>query len=118
MLRVFRGDAESRSNGCPRRPIMCVPGCMDAVHASLSRRGFFKGATAVGFAVTALSSAEAAPKKKPKDKEDAAPERAERYLKAVVDLTYTMSPEFPTYCGVPGIEIEKESEFKKNGCNL
>ena len=97
---------------------MCVPGCMDAVHASLSRRGFFKGATAVGFAVTALSSAEAAPKKKPKDKEDAAPERAERYFKAVVDLTHTMSPEFPTYFGVPGIELQKQYDYKKDGFNL
>ena len=99
---------------------MCVPGCMDAVHASLSRRGFFKGATAVGFAVTALSSAEAATKKKPKDKEkeDASPERTERYFKAVVDLTHTMSPEFPTFFGVPGIELQKQYEFKKDGFNL
>jgi len=99
---------------------MCVPGCMDAVHASLSRRGFFKGATAMGFAVTALSSAEAATKKKSKEKEknDAAPERPERYFKAVVDLTHTMSPEFPTFFGVPGIELQKQYEFKKDGFNL
>ena len=97
---------------------MCVPGCMDAVHASLSRRGFFKGATAAGFAIAALSQAEAAPKKKPKDKEDAASERTERYFKAVVDLTHTMSPEFPTFFGVPGIEIQKQYEFKKDGFNL
>jgi len=91
---------------------------MDAVHASLSRRGFFKGATAVGFAVTALSSAEAATKKKPKEKEDASPERAERYFKAVVDLTHTMSPAFPTFFGVPGIELQKQFDFKKDGFNL
>ena len=97
---------------------MCVPGCRDAVHASLSRRGFFKGATAAGFAITALSSAEAATKKKPKDKDDASPERAERHFKAVVDLTHTMSPEFPTYFGVPGIELQKQYEFKKDGFNL
>src|SRR5258708_26683631 len=97
---------------------MCVPGCMDAVHASLSRRGFFKGATAAGFAVTALSSAEAATKKKPKEKEDASPEKTERYFKAVVDLTHTMSPEFPTFFGVPGIELQKQYDFKKDGFNL
>ena len=97
---------------------MCVPGCMDAVHASLSRRGFFKGATAVGFTVTALSSAEAAAKTKPKEKEGASAEKAERYFKAVVDLTHTMSPEFPTYFGVPGIELQRQYEFKKDGFNL
>ena len=97
---------------------MCVPGCMDAVHASLSRRGFFKGATAVGFAVTALSSAEAAAKTKPKEKEGASAEKTERYFKAVVDLTHTMSPAFPTFFGVPGIELEKKFDFKKDGFNL
>jgi kynurenine formamidase len=36
----------------------------------------------------------------------------------VVDLTHTMSPEFPTFFGVPGIEIEKKFDFKKDGFNL
>jgi kynurenine formamidase len=97
---------------------MCVPGCMDAIHATLSRRGFFKGATAVGFAVTALSSLEAEAKTKGNDKSGASAERTERYFKAVVDLTHTMSPEFPTYFGVPGIELQKQYEFKKDGFNL
>lgn len=97
---------------------MCVPGCMEAVHATLSRRGFFRGATAAGFAVTALSTVEAEAKTKPREKSDAPAERAERYFKAVVDLTHTMSPEFPTFFGVPGIEIQKQYDFKKDGFNL
>jgi kynurenine formamidase len=92
---------------------------MDAVHATLSRRGFFRGATAAGFAVTALSSVEAEAKPaKGKDKSGGSAERTERYFKAVIDLTHTMSPEFPTYFGVPGIELQKQYDFKKDGFNL
>ncbi len=83
---------------------MCVPGCQEIVHQALSRRGFFRGAAAAGFAATAISSADAAP--------------APRRHKAVVDLTHTMSPEFPTFFGVPGVELQKQFDFKKDGFNL
>ncbi len=73
---------------------------------ALTRRGFFKGAAAAGFAATAVTSAEAAPA--------AAPRR----FRSVVDLTHTMSPEFPTFFGVPGIELQKQFDFKKDGFNL
>ena len=36
----------------------------------------------------------------------------------MVDLTHTMSPEFPTFFGVPGIEMQKQFDFKKDGFNL
>lgn len=87
---------------------MCLPGCQETVRAALSRRGFFKGAAAAGFAASAVTAAEAAPR-------PAAPPR--RY-KAVVDLTHTMSPDFPTFFGVPGIELQKQFDFKKDGFNL
>jgi kynurenine formamidase len=86
---------------------MCVPGCQEAVRAALSRRGFFRGAAAASFAATAVAPAEAAwwsP--------------ASRKFKSVIDLTYTMSPDFPTFFGVPGIEIQKQYDFKKDGFNL
>lgn len=85
---------------------MCVPGCQETVRRALTRRGFFKTAAAASFAATAASSgvpsAEAAP----------------RGSRSVVDLTHTMSPEFPTYFGVPGIEMEKKFDLKKDGFNL
>jgi kynurenine formamidase len=87
--------------------MMCVPGCQETVRAALSRRGFFKGAAAAGFAATAVADGEAAPRPQP-------PKR----FKNVVDLTHTMSPEFPTFFGVPGIEIQKQFDFKKDGFNL
>ena len=46
------------------------------------------------------------------------PSAAPRTFKAVVDLTHTMSPEFPTFFGVPGIELQKQFDFKKDGFNL
>ena len=87
---------------------MCVPGCQEAVRAALTRRGFFKGAAAAGFAATAVAQAEAAPRIK----------TTLRHFKAVVDLTHTMSPDFPTFFGVPGIELQKQFDFKKDGFNL
>jgi hypothetical protein len=38
---------------------MCVPGCQEALHETLNRRGFFRGAAAAGFAATAIAPAEA-----------------------------------------------------------
>src|SRR5213594_3116503 len=81
---------------------MCVPGCQETVHRALSRRGFFAGATAAAFAATAAPSAAQAP----------------RSFKSVVDLTHTMSADFPTFFGVPGIEMQKQFDFKKDGFNL
>jgi kynurenine formamidase len=84
---------------------MCVPGCQEAVRSALSRRGFFKAAAAAGFSATALAP----------DTADAA--RVRRFT-AVVDLTHTMSPDFPTFFGVPGIEMDKRFDIKKDGFNL
>ncbi|MEJ1158553.1 cyclase family protein [Prosthecomicrobium sp. N25] len=85
---------------------MCVPGCEEAVLKRLTRRGLFRGATAAtaaGFAATALPGVAAA---------------QARSFSKVVDLTHTMSPEFPTFFGVPGIEMQKQFDFKKDGFNL
>src|SRR5271170_8258875 len=83
---------------------MCLAGCERAVREALTRRGFFRGAAAtVGFAATGVSgTAVAAPKS----------------FTTVVDLTHTMSPDFPTFNGKPGIEMQRESVLKKDGYNL
>src|ERR1044072_2333231 len=77
---------------------MCVPGCREAVGRALSRRGFFGGAAAAAVAVT--------------------PARAQRAFTRVIDLTHTLSPAFPTFFGVPGIEIERRYTLKKDGANV
>jgi kynurenine formamidase len=91
---------------------MCVPGCQEALHATLSRRGFFKGAAATGFAASAVMPAAA------KVESTAGTIAAKGPFKAVVDLTHTMSPEFPTFFGVPGVELQKQFDIKKDGFNL
>ena len=97
---------------------MCVPGCQEALHATLSRRGFFRGAAAAGFAASAVVPADAQPNAAGKAEVAAGAARAQHQFKTVVDLTHTMSPEFPTFFGVPGIELQKQFDFKKDGFNL
>src|SRR5262245_2040331 len=82
---------------------MCVPGCQEAVRHALSRRSFFKGAAA-SFAATAAATGDA--------------QAAPRAFTRVVDLTHTMSPDFPTFLGEPGIAMEKKFDLKKDGYNL
>jgi len=96
---------------------MCVPGCQEALQA-LSRRGFFTGAAAAGFAAAAIVPAEAQNKKKAAPAAGAKAPEGQSYFKGVVDLTHTMSPDFPTFFGVPGIELQKQFDFKKDGFNL
>jgi len=84
---------------------MCVAGCEEAVRSALSRRGFFRGAgatAAAAFTVTAVQAQPAVP----------------RSFTKVVDLTHTMSPAFPTFFGTPGIELQRQFSFKKDGFNL
>ena len=86
---------------------MCVPGCEEAVRQALTRRGFFKrtGAVAAGFAATTAAPMPAAA-------------QTPRSFGSVVDLTHTMSPDFPTFFGVPGIEMQKQFDITKDGFNL
>lgn len=81
---------------------MCVPGCREAVHRAMSRRGFFAGAAASATFVAAATT----------------PAQAQRTFASVIDLTHTLSPEFPTFFGTPGIAIEKQFTFKKDGANV
>lgn len=83
---------------------MCVPGCEQAVRAALSRRGFFAGVGALATGLAASAVAQPAPLPRP--------------FSRVVDLTHTLSPAFPTFFGVPGIELEKRFDFRRDGFNL
>jgi kynurenine formamidase len=79
---------------------MCVPGCQETVHQALSRRGLMAGVAA--FAAAAATPSHAAP----------------RRFQAVVDLTHTMSADFPTFEGKPALDMTKLRELKKDGYNL
>jgi kynurenine formamidase len=82
---------------------MCVPGCEEAVRAALTRRGFFKGAAVTAFAASAVAAPAALAQ--------------ERKFSRAVDLTHTLSPAFPTFFGVPGIELKRQADLKKDGFN-
>jgi hypothetical protein len=66
---------------------------------TLSRRGLFRGALAAGMVSTAAVA-------------ERAHARSPRWFTTTIDLTHTMSPDFPTFFGVPGIEMEK-FDFKQ-----
>ena len=77
---------------------MCVPGCRESVSRALSRRGFFGGVAAAPFVPAAA--------------------QAQRSFSKVIDLTHTLSPAFPTFFDMPGIEIERRYTLKKDGANV
>ncbi|QJF50371.1 cyclase family protein [Roseobacter ponti] len=71
----------------------------------LSRRDFFRATAATG-AAAALGTVAAAP----------------AALAAghggIVDMTHKLSPDFPTFFGVPGISMEQQFSFAEHGFNL
>ena len=73
---------------------MCVPGCQEAVRSALSRRGMLKGAGALAACLSTNS--------------DARTQASARRFTNAVDLTHTLSADFPTFFGVPGIEMQKQ----------
>ncbi len=82
---------------------MCDICVMDAVKTKmLSRRQFFKGSLATGtaFGVTATATLALA------DGHG-----------AVTDMTHTLHPNFPTYFGTPGFEMEMTATFATDGFN-
>jgi kynurenine formamidase len=81
---------------------MCVPGCQEMVHGTLSRRGVIAGAAAFAATAATPSTTVAEP----------------RAFKSVVDLTHTMSADFPTFEGKPALEMSKLRDLKKDGYNL
>ena len=83
---------------------MCLPGCLEHVTTKLSRRGFLgtvAAATVAGTLTSNVGEAQAFPA-----------------FRRVVDLTHTLSPEFPTFFGTPGISLKTVKEIKKDGYNM
>ena len=85
---------------------MCVPGCHAAVQAQLDRRGLFR-AGAAALAAGALAGS-ASPAKA----------RGLRVFSRVVDLSHTLTPEFPTYVPDWALDVEQLTTFADNGFNL
>lgn len=71
----------------------------------LSRRNFFKTSAAAGAAATLGTMA-------------SAPPALAAGHGGVFDMTHKLSPEFPTFFGVPGISMEPQFNFAEHGFNL
>lgn len=82
---------------------MCAPGCAEGLWRRMSRRGF------IGAAAGAMAAGSVPP---------VCAQVPARSFNSVIDLTHVMSPEFPTFFGTPGIAMEKQFDFKKDGFNL
>jgi len=108
---------------------MCVIACQQKIAQTLSRRNFLKtatvaataslaGATASGLttvqAETPTPSASPAPTAEPV----ATSIPAVGFFSRVVDLTHTLSPEFPTFGGDPQLEIEPMTTLAEDGYNV
>jgi kynurenine formamidase len=85
---------------------MCLPECHEVVAKRLGRRGFLKGA-AVACAGAGLASNTVLA---------AVPN--EKSFSRVVDLTHTLSPEFPTFGGGTNVEIEVVADYGSAGYNV
>lgn len=89
---------------------MCVPGCQKTVSERLSRRRLM--GAAAGFAASGAALATGAPAFA------RTPSTTPRSFTTVVDLTHTMPTGFPTFDGLPGIELETVQRFADDGYNL
>ncbi|WP_299742830.1 cyclase family protein [uncultured Tateyamaria sp.] len=84
---------------------MCDVCVMNAVkERMLSRRDFFKTSAAVGAAATVGMAT--------------APAAMAAGHGGVVDMSHKLSPDFPTFFGVPGISMEQQFNFAEHGFNL
>ncbi|HET6469421.1 MAG TPA: cyclase family protein [Geminicoccaceae bacterium] len=86
---------------------MCVPGCVQHIAHSASRRRVLTGAAAVAAAATVLPRPSAAPRA-------ATP----RSFSGVVDLTHVLTPDFPTFFGEPQLQIEPVFTWEQHRFNM
>ena len=85
---------------------MCVDGCMETISKRLKRRDFMKASLA-GAAIMASSGLS----QTTTAKTIATPQS----FKNIVDLTHTLSPEFPTFGGNSQFSMKSIATVKDNG---
>lgn len=94
---------------------MCVSGCMETVARRLSRRDMLKG-TATG--VLGLTLLGAPSLTKAQDNPAKPVSQKNLNYKNIIDLTYTLDTEFPTFGGEVHFTLEKVHTLEKDGYNL
>ncbi|MGB0389553.1 MAG: cyclase family protein, partial [Ardenticatenaceae bacterium] len=97
---------------------MCVPGCQESVVRRLSRRGFLRAAGALsGLALTGCGSSSSG-SSEASNASNNNKEEAKTSFSRVVDLTHTLTPNFPTYGGESQLEVETLFTLADNGYNM
>ncbi|MFN8456290.1 MAG: cyclase family protein [Anaerolineae bacterium] len=102
---------------------MCVPKCHQKIVQSLSRREFLKtlglAATAAVAVNPATALAAVATESRPLPSPvQSIPPLQVGFFSKVVDLTHTLTPEFPTFGGQPQLELEMLVTLAKDGYNI
>lgn len=103
---------------------MCVPKCQQKFLTNFSRREFLKklgvGATAAlaVSSVPALATVAQAKSAPPIPVAQDLPQLQVGFFSKVVDLTHTLTPEFPTFSGQPQLELETVVTLANDGYNI
>ncbi len=87
---------------------MCPPGCLESIRERLDRRAFFRGGLSLLGGAAAYAAAPRAP----------ALAAEPRSFSRVVDLTHTLTPDFPTYFGKPQLTIDVMFSYAEHKFNM
>lgn len=89
---------------------MCVPLCQAKIAQTISRRSFLKTA-GIAAATTVVSGCAQSPANQ-------VSEKPQFTFSRVVDLTHTLTPDFPTFQGVSQLQIETLQTLATHGANV
>lgn len=102
---------------------MCVPACTRKIAQDLSRRGFLRKA---GLAAAGLTLAGCSPVAPPPPRAESSPavpaspamESGVISFSRILDLTHTLTTDFPTFSGQQNLELETLFTFADDGFNM
>jgi kynurenine formamidase len=100
---------------------MCVPACTQKVAQDLSRRGFLRSAAGILAAASVTGCIAPPPGNQVASAaaKSAKPMANGKYsFSQIVDLTHTLTTDFPTYGGQPQLELETLYKLAENGYNM
>jgi kynurenine formamidase len=95
---------------------MCVPACTKKIAADISRRAFLRNAAGV-VAVTTLAGCAPVSATSPAGTAATLPLGGYSFNR-ILDLTHTLAPDFPTFDGVPQLELETLVTLANDGYNM
>ncbi|MDQ3248331.1 MAG: cyclase family protein, partial [Chloroflexota bacterium] len=97
---------------------MCVPACTRKIAQDVSRRNFLRATAGAVIVTAATACSPIAPLPPASTVPVASNSNGLISFSRVVDLTHTMTTDFPTYEGVPQLELETLYELAADGYNM